>query len=99
MSNGQTKAPFLSTQGSKHDTSNIRGKITNLEDSIQALAEELQYHKKEVHVLRGEKDTLESVITLKTQEVRKTLTNENFKVEEEMKRHYAHQKNENSRLQ
>ena len=50
-------------------------------------------------MLRGEKDTLEHVITLKTQEVRKTLTNENFQVEEEMKRHYAHQKAENSRLQ
>jgi uncharacterized protein YggU (UPF0235/DUF167 family) len=66
---------------------------------IRMLAEELNYHKKEVTVLRGEKDTLESVLTLKTQEVRKTLTNENFKVEEEMKRHYAHQKTENSRLQ
>ena len=51
------------------------------------MAEELAFHKKEVQVLRGEKDTLEHVITLKTQEVRKTLTNENFKVEEEMKRH------------
>ncbi len=66
---------------------------------MRSLAEELSCHKKEVGVLRQEKDTLESVITLKTQEVRKTLTNENFKVEEEMKRHYAHQKNENSRLQ
>jgi hypothetical protein len=66
---------------------------------IRMLAEELNYHKKEVQELRGEKDTLESVLTLKTQEVRKTLTNENFKVEEEMKRHYAHQKTENSRLQ
>ena len=47
--------------------------------------------------MRSEKDTLESVLTLKTQEVRKALTNENFKVEEEMKRHYAHQKAENSR--
>ena len=57
---------------------------------IQQLAQELNYHKKEVQVLRSEKETLESVLTLKTQEVRKTLTNENFKVEEEMKRHYAH---------
>jgi hypothetical protein len=57
---------------------------------IKTLAEELNYHKKEVQVLRSEKETLESVLTLKTQEVRKTLTNENFKVEEEMKRHYAH---------
>lgn len=57
---------------------------------VRQLSEELAYHKREVMVLRQEKDTLEQVITLKTQEVRKTLTNENFKVEEEMKRHYAH---------
>lgn len=31
--------------------------------------------------------------------MRKALTNENFKVEEEMKRHYAHQKAQNSRVQ
>ena len=65
---------------------------------ILQLADEMQYHKKEVQVLRSEKETLESVLTMKTQDVRKTLTNENFKVEEEMKRHYAHQKAENSRI-
>ena len=66
---------------------------------ILQLADELQYHKKEVQVLRSEKETLESVLTMKTQDVRKTLTNENFKVEEEMKRHYSHQKAENARIQ
>lgn len=57
---------------------------------IRQLAEELGYHKKDVQVLRSEKESLESVLTMKTQDVRKTLTNELFKVEEEMKRHYAH---------
>lgn len=80
------------------NTSNLKGKLTSLDELIKQLAEELNYHKKEVQVLRSEKETLESVLTLKTQEVRKTLTNENFKVEEEMKRHYAHQKAENSRI-
>lgn len=70
-----------------------------MQDQLRQMAEELAFHKREVQVLRSEKDTLEQVITLKTQEVRKTLTNENFKVEEEMKRHQAHQKTENSRLQ
>lgn len=69
------------------------------QEMIRNLAEELNYHKREVQVLRSEKETLESVLTMKTQEVRKALTNENFKVEEEMKRHYAHQKAENSRIQ
>ncbi len=66
---------------------------------IRQLADELNYHKKDVHILRSEKETLESVLTMKTQDVRKTLTNELFKVEEEMKRHYAHQKAENARIQ
>jgi len=42
---------------------------------------------------------IESILTLKTQEVKKTLTNELFRVEEEMKKHFAHQKAENTRLQ
>ena len=66
---------------------------------INQLNEELNFHKKEVSILKSEKETLESVLTVKTQDVRKTLVNELFRVEEEMKRHYAHQKAENSRLQ
>ena len=76
--------------GSANNTANLKGKLSALEEMILQLADELQYHKKEVQVLRSEKETLESVLTMKTQDVRKTLTNENFKVEEEMKRHYAH---------
>ena len=87
------------SQGSNANTANLKGKLTALEEMILQLADELQYHKKEVQVLRSEKETLESVLTMKTQDVRKTLTNENFKVEEEMKRHYGHQKAENSRIQ
>lgn len=93
MSSATHKSPFhagASTQQSVTNTSNLKGKLQSLEDLIKELAEQLNYHKREVQVLRAEKETLESVLTLKTQEVRKALTNENFKVEEEMKRHYAH---------
>ena len=89
----------LNSQGSVANTANLKGKLQALEEMILQLADETQYHKKEVQVLRSEKETLESVLTMKTQDVRKTLTNENFKVEEEMKRHYSHQKAENSRIQ
>ncbi|MFO0116389.1 MAG: hypothetical protein ACK521_01785 [bacterium] len=95
VSNGTHKSPFLAqnsmnASGVTNNTSNLKGKLQSLEELIKTLAEELNYHKKEVQLLRSEKETLESVLTLKTQEVRKALTNENFKVEEEMKRHYAH---------
>jgi len=58
----------------------------------------MNFHKKEVAILKSEKDTLESVLTMKTQDVKKTLTNELLRIEEEMKRHFAHQKAENSRF-
>ena len=66
---------------------------------IKSVSDEMNFHKKEVQILKSEKDTLESVLTMKTQDVKKTLTNELMRIEEEMKRHFAHQKAENSRLQ
>ena len=49
--------------------------------------------------MRSEKETLESVLTMKQQDTRKALTNELHRVEEEIKRHYANQKAEGTRLQ
>ena len=58
----------------------------------------MNFHKREVSILKSEKETLESVLTMKTQDVKKSLSNELMRIEEEMKRHFAHQKAENSRL-
>ena len=73
--------------------------MNNLYDTIHALQQQLSSHKKEVQILRGEKETLESVLTMKQNDTRKALTNELHRVEEEVKRHYANQKAESSRLQ
>ena len=66
---------------------------------IRAIQEDLAFNKQEVQVLRQEKSSLEQSLTLQTQDVRKTLQNELFKVEEDIKRHFAHQKQENARYQ
>ncbi len=66
---------------------------------IKTIQEEMNFHKREVSILKSEKETLESVLTMKTQDVKKSLSNELMRIEEEMKRHFAHQKAENSRLQ
>jgi hypothetical protein len=55
---------------------------------VQVLGDELAFHKKEVQLLRSEKESLETVLNAKTGDVRKTLTGELKKVEDEMKRHY-----------
>ena len=99
MGSTQFNQTQTSVLGSQQTTANLKGKLGALQEMINSLNEELNFHKKEVSILKSEKETLESVLTVKTQDVRKTLTNELFRVEEEMKRHYAHQKAENSRLQ
>ena len=81
------------------NTAHLKGKLNNLYDTIHALQQQLSSHKKEVQILRGEKETLESVLTMKQNDTRKALTNELHRVEEEVKRHYANQKAESSRLQ
>ena len=40
------------------------------------MTEEINYNKKEVQILRSEKESLENVLAQKALEVRKTLTNE-----------------------
>jgi chromosome segregation ATPase len=81
------------------NTAHIKGQLNNLYDTIRNLQEHLSTHKKEMQILRGEKETLESVLTMKQNDTRKALTNELHRVEEEVKRHYSNQKAESSRLQ
>ena len=72
--------------------------LTVPQEMIHQIGEEFNFHKKEVYLIRGDKDMLEHNLQLRTVDVKRNLTNELFKVEEEMKRHYAHQRAENSRL-
>jgi chromosome segregation ATPase len=85
--------------GGSDNTAHLKGKLNNLNDTVRQLQEQLNTHKKEVQILRSEKETLESVLTMKQQDTRKALTNELHRVEEEIKRHYANQKAEGTRLQ
>ena len=71
---------------------NVRAKLLALDDMIDSLGHELSMHKREVQMLRSEKDSLEKVLNAKTGEVQKTLGVEMKKVEGEMKRHYAQQR-------
>jgi len=68
-------------------------------EEIKRICNEINLHKKEVEDLRTEKATLEQILQMKTQDVRKTITNEIVRVEEEMKKNFSQQKSENARLQ
>ena len=104
--------PFNQTQGSitgrSHQASvtaamqtgggNVRAKLLALDDMVEVLGHDLSVNKREVQMLRSEKESLEKVLNAKTGEVQKTMTMELKKVENEMKRHYHSQKEENQRI-
>ena len=98
------KTQFINTQGSLGSGANsgsasLKGKLSSLEELVRSITDEMNFHKKEVQVLKSEKETLEKVLDMKIGDVRKSLMNEIGRVEDELKRHLAHQKAENSRLQ
>ena len=67
-------------------------------DTCRNLHEQLNSHKKEVQILRSEKETLENVLTMKCQDTRKALKNELHRVNEEITRHYNVMKAESVRI-
>ena len=85
--------------GGQDNTAHLKGKLANLNETARQLTENLNVHKKEVQILRSEKETLESVLTMKCQDTRKALTNELHRVVEDITRHYSNQAAEGQRLQ
>ena len=77
----------------------LKSKLNNIEGLIKGISDDITSHKKEIQILKSEKETLQSVLTMKTSDVKEALTEELKTLENEMRRHFAHQKAENSRLQ
>ncbi len=86
-------------QGGSDNTAHLKGKLNNLMETCRTLHENLNTHKKEVQILRSEKETLENVLTMKCQDTRKALKNELHRVNEEITRHYVTMRAETTRLQ
>ena len=77
----------------------LKVKLAHLEDLIKGITEEVEYHKKEVQILRVEKEQLENVLAVKAQEVRKSLQEEATRVEDDLKKNLSNQRTENQKLQ
>lgn len=77
---------------------NLKIKLNDLEENIQEISKKMNQLKKETASLKIEKDTLQEMIKIKNSEIRRIIAQEISRVDEEMKRYFAHQKAENSRL-
>ena len=99
QSNGFQNTTAMGMDQTGDNTANLKGKLSNLNETARQLTENLNVHKKEVQILRSEKETLESVLTMKCQDTRKALTNELHRVVEDVTRHYSNMTAESQRLQ
>ena len=68
------------------------------QELISSVHEEINYHKNDVQMVRQEKESLEQVLSVKAIEVRKTLTAEALRVEEDLKKSLGLQRVENIKL-
>lgn len=95
------KTGFGNTMGSlaSAGSASLKGKLLSLEEHVRGISNEMSQHKKEIILIKSEKDTLQGVLNMKINDVRTSLSSEIARVEDEMKRHFANQKNENIRLQ
>ena len=80
-------------------SNNLKSKLNILEEKIKEIAIEMAEHKKEVTNLKNQKDRLQETLRNKTAKVTTNLLQDIDKVEDEMKKHFAHQTSENGRLQ
>ena len=80
-------------------SSSLKAKLLELEKTIDHIREEINFQKKEVATLRSEKETLEKVLTMKAEDVKKSLTSEVNRVDSDMREKFKTQKAENNKLQ
>ena len=64
---------FTAQNNSMAAQSSLKTKLNQLEDMVRAVNDDIQYNKRDVQMLRQEKEQLENVLTHKSTEVRKNL--------------------------
>merc|ERR1719313_2369850 len=77
----------------------LKGKIASLEDFISMQNEELAAQRQEIESLRNDKANIDGHYQGQLQELKKTMVQDVQRMQEEVKKHFAQQKAENSRLQ
>ena len=80
------------------NATSLKGKLISLEETIMQVAEEVNINKKEVTSVTTEKNSLQELLKLRIHEVRNNLFTEIGKLDDELSRHYKHQKSENAKL-
>ena len=89
---------MVSLNGGQHKAT-LKGKINGLDEVMRNIQDEIAVQKREITTLRSEKETLDDTITRKCKDIRRELTEEVLKADEDLKQKSSSQKNENQKMQ
>ena len=84
--------------GNFTNATSLKGKLVSLEETIMQVADDVSSNKKEVTSLTTEKNSLQELLKLRIHEVRNNIFTELGKLDDELSRHYKHQKSENNKV-
>lgn len=81
----------MTQQSTGYNPRSLKSKMGNLEIHIEGLGKEITKIKKEVELLKSDKETLHAYLDMKTADVKESIQNELQKIEKEMVTHFVHE--------
>ena len=88
----------LESNQNSANSASLKGKIQTIEDSISNTQEEMNSHKKDVNLIKTERDALQDDLKRNIEKTRKSLFDDIDKIELELNSHFNIQKSENNKL-
>mmetsp|Transcript_8010 Transcript_8010/g.9131 ORF Transcript_8010/g.9131 Transcript_8010/m.9131 type:complete len:130 (+) Transcript_8010:6-395(+) len=82
-----------------NSSSSIKAKLLQLENHMNSILEEINFQKREVQILKSEKETLEEVLGRKATDMKKALEEDCSRVDSDMRQSFKGQKSLNNKLQ
>jgi len=80
------------------NSASLKGKIQTIDDTISNTQDEVNSHKKDVNLIKTERDALQDDLKRKIESIRKSLFDDISKIELELNSHFNNQKSENNKL-
>ncbi|CEL99958.1 unnamed protein product [Vitrella brassicaformis CCMP3155] len=90
---------MMNTTRTSQGGTGLKGKLASLEEYISVQNEELAAQRQEIEALRADKQNLEHHYHSQLLELKKAMSGDIARLQEEIKKHLGQQKAENSRLQ
>eukprot|EP00347_Sterkiella_histriomuscorum_P021778 403332799 len=98
MQLGSTKGLNYGITSASGEQFSVRSHLQDMENSLGDIITEIKYHRQQVGMIKSEKETLESVLSMKIDDAKKTVQNEEKRVRNDMIRNRDNQHTETGRL-